>query len=80
VLVLSRDVPAVAAHLGLPARAYLEPTTIVWDRRYVDRRRNWEPVAIERRQGERRARVAAPLAHGVLLLPLRRIKAFSPAD
>jgi len=75
VLILSRDVPAVAAHLGLPARAYLEPTIIVWDRCYVDRRRNRQPVAIERRQSERRARVASPWTRGVLFLPLRRIKA-----
>jgi len=54
-LILARKAPPVAAHLALPALAYLEPTAIVWDRRHGARRGTPQRREDERRQGDRRA-------------------------
>jgi hypothetical protein len=45
-------VPPVSAHLTIPALAYLEPTTVIWDRRYGDRRQGGKAATPERRQSE----------------------------
>jgi hypothetical protein len=68
-LVLSRDVPPVGGHLALPARVYLEPTTVVWDRRQADRRRDPRPGMPERRQHERRVAAASLWTRGFVVLP-----------
>jgi hypothetical protein len=79
-LVLSRDVPPVAGHLALPVRAYLEPTTVVWDRRQADRRRRPQPGAPERRRHDRRGVAVSPWTWGVMVRPAPTQSAGGPDD
>lgn len=72
-LILPRRVPPVSAHLAIPALAYLEPTTVIWDRRYGDRRQGGKAATPERRQcGASRGPGPFLILAGVFTRPLSR--------
>jgi hypothetical protein len=57
-LILPRGAPPVVAHLAIPALAYVQPTTVMWDRRYRDRGRAGT-AAVQR--GDVRRRTPGPV-------------------